>query len=339
MMLLKNSEAVPMIKNGKKDIDYRLLEPKLGTSYTGLPKFASVLTALNAGQFKAGLKKIDQLIQNPETFIDAVRLKAEVYATFEEHLAAWKQFERILDVEPYDKQALFMTVVLATILEKEATAESRQQVLKERFPQLEKELRGLLEFILMYQQQTDFEDQIDKDISIEVLAVYGFGLNEDGSFPAVLKSRLEKTVEYARNYPWAEIIVSGGAVTTPFNEAVEMKKWLVEQGINEQRILLDPVAKDTVGNSIGITAIVKLKQYQSCCVITSLAHLPRAWMSLVASFKREKMSISVYGAACEKPKSIAVPKSELTLSYHTTFRAAGLFEKKDFEEMNHERTL
>lgn len=331
-MLLNKTPAIPDIKNRSGSVDYSLLEPKIGESYNGRPELTAVLTDLNSGKFQDGLQKLDRHIQDKPSNLDGVRLKAEVYATFEYHLAAWEQFELILKVEPYDKQALFMTLVLAIVLGETEEASIRQEKLRKAHPQLEKKLTILLQFVAQYQHKTNFEDQIKEMTSIDVLAVYGFGLAEDGTVPLALKSRLEKTVAYAERFPMADIIVSGGAVTTPFNEAIEMKKWLVQHGVRAGRILLDSVAKDTVGNAIGITEIVKTKTYRSCCVITSLTHLPRAWMSLVARFKKENMAIPVYGAAYEAPNSLEVPGSELTLSYHTTLRAAGLFEKNDFEE-------
>lgn len=55
-------------------------------------------------------------------------------------------------------------------------------------------------------------------------------------------------------------------------------------------------------------------------------------MSLAARFQREQLYIPLYGAAYEAPNSLAVLDSEITLSYHTVLRAAGLFVKNDFEE-------
>lgn len=62
-------------------------------------------------------------------------------------------------------------------------------------------------------------------------------------------SRLEKALEMAERFPDAKLILSGGDVKTEFTEAAVMKEWLVEQGIEETRLLLDEEARDTHGNA------------------------------------------------------------------------------------------
>lgn len=329
---LKTGEAWPPLEDYTGKLDPSRLEPKLGESYRQQPAFVPILEDLNRRQYRNGLHKLDQLMEKGSNRLDAIRLKAEVFATLEYHAAAWEQYAQILKHFPGDSQALFQTAVLATILGEAEEAQSRKQELEEHHPSLAVLLNILLTFIGRNQSRTDFEEQIGQETPIDVLAVYGLGLGEAGDYPEQLVNRLKKTVLYAQRYPAADIIVSGGAVTTPFNEAVAMRKWLMEQGIPGGRIILEPLAKDTVGNSLGITSIVRGMHYQSCCVITSLTHLPRAWMSLVASFNREGLALPVYGAALEEPHSLSIPQSELRLSYHTTLRSAGLFTKNDFRE-------
>lgn len=64
-------------------------------------------------------------------------------------------------------------------------------------------------------------------------------------------NRLEHGLEMAEKYPDAKIILSGGDVRTEYTEASVMKNWLLEQGVDESRIILDEAARDTYGNAIG----------------------------------------------------------------------------------------
>lgn len=110
----------------------------------------------------------------------------------------------------------------------------------------------------------------------DTIAVFGSTPNKDGTPSPLLLDRLKKTKEMADRFPNAKIIVSGGAVKTEFAEADVMAKWLRENGIAKERLLLDPEARDTPGNAIGIITLMKTYQGKKVLGIGTLQHIPRA---------------------------------------------------------------
>lgn len=65
----------------------------------------------------------------------------------------------------------------------------------------------------------------------------------------------------AKKNPNASIIVTGGVPQGGVTEAYLMKNWLVEKGINPNRIYIEDQPKDTVGNALYSVNI--LKKYRS----------------------------------------------------------------------------
>lgn len=81
-----------------------------------------------------------------------------------------------------------------------------------------------------------------------VIIVYGAGLRKDGTPDKALAKRLNKAYELAQENE-CRIIVSGGqGYDEPCTEASAMKKYLVDKGLRENRIILEEKAADTKEN-------------------------------------------------------------------------------------------
>ena len=90
----------------------------------------------------------------------------------------------------------------------------------------------------------DLKDKID------LIFVFGAGLIQN-RITLSLKKRLEKTIEIASKFPDAMIIVSGGQGRNEWlSEAEAMKKFLVENGIEETRVLLEDKSTSTQENLV-----------------------------------------------------------------------------------------
>jgi uncharacterized SAM-binding protein YcdF (DUF218 family) len=84
---------------------------------------------------------------------------------------------------------------------------------------------------------------------VDTMIVLGCGIWPDGSPTLSLINRLDKAVEYYRKNPHINIIVSGGqGPNEPFAEALSMKKYLLDKGIPEEKILAEDKSTSTREN-------------------------------------------------------------------------------------------
>ena len=113
------------------------------------------------------------------------------------------------------------------------------------------------------------------------IVTLGFQLNQEtGEMQPELIDRLNVTLASAQKYPNAYIAVTGGG-TSPADptktEGEEMAAWLIEQGIDENRIIVENRAPTTVGNATNTFALLKEKpEVKSIAMISSASHIQRA---------------------------------------------------------------
>ena len=85
------------------------------------------------------------------------------------------------------------------------------------------------------------------------IVVLGFQLNPDGTMKNELVNRLTVALESAEKYPNAYIVCTGGGTAydnANATEAGEMAKWLEEQGIAKDRIIVENNSLTTAQNAI-----------------------------------------------------------------------------------------
>lgn len=125
---------------------------------------------------------------------------------------------------------------------------------------------GLLILIGSFGLNTDNADYI---------IVLGHKLNNN-KISNVLEYRLNKVLEYSENNN-CKIILSGGITSNnTISEAEVMKDYLVNNGINESRIILEDKSTDTVENIRNCKEYVDSKS--KIVVISSNYHIVRAKM-------------------------------------------------------------
>lgn len=91
--------------------------------------------------------------------------------------------------------------------------------------------------------------------------------------PNILTERLDKTVQVALANIWAPVLVTGGFTQNGCgSEAAAMRTYLIEHGIESQRITVDETAYTTVGNAQAADKIVPT----GGVIVTSPEHLSRA---------------------------------------------------------------
>jgi len=106
-------------------------------------------------------------------------------------------------------------------------------------------------------------DGLPEDDSL-CIVVMGYCLNRDGSMKWELLSRLRVALESAKKYPNAYILCAGGptAGNGRTTEASQMRQWLLWQGIEQERIIVEEQSLSTTENAMYSLPILQ-KMYPS----------------------------------------------------------------------------
>jgi len=146
-------------------------------------------------------------------------------------------------------------------------------------------------------------DGLPEDDSL-CIVVLGYGLTKNGAMKPELLDRLEVAQASAEKYPNAWVLLTGGetAYIPGISEAGEMRAWLVNQGIDARRILMDTEAMSTTENARNSCRILAgYPQVNTIAVVTSDYHCRwGASLLSVAAYLEKGASLQVAcGAGCE----------------------------------------
>lgn len=111
--------------------------------------------------------------------------------------------------------------------------------------------------------------------NLDYIIVLGAQVREDGP-SVVLRYRLDAAIDYLNENPDTTCIVSGGqGANEPFSEAEGMAEYLLEKGIEENRILLEDKSTNTVENIQNSNALMD-GTYNGVGIVTNNFHVFRA---------------------------------------------------------------
>ena len=147
-------------------------------------------------------------------------------------------------------------------------------------------------------------DGLPQDDSLCII-VMGFRLNDGGSMSSELLSRLEVALESAQKYPHAYILCTGGgtALSNSYvTEAGQMAKWLEQQGIDPERIIVESRSLSTEENAMFAYRILEkdYPQVTSIALISSDYHLRRCHLLFRAGIllPDPDLNYTIVGDAC-----------------------------------------
>ena len=125
--------------------------------------------------------------------------------------------------------------------------------------------------------------------------ILGSGVNDDGRPSDVMKKRLNTALEYLDQNPESSIIVSGGLDDQGgYTEAESMKEYLIENGIESDRINPEDQSHSTKENIENSETVLEENHLNpSVLIVTSNFHLYRA--GYLAS--KNKMNYELLGAS------------------------------------------
>lgn len=103
------------------------------------------------------------------------------------------------------------------------------------------------------------------------------GAKVNGEIPSLsLRYRLEAALDYAKKHPEVKFILSGGqGPDEDITEAEAMKRYLMENGIEEDRLILETASTSTYEN-IQFSKKLLPSSVNSVTIVTSDYHLARA---------------------------------------------------------------
>jgi tetratricopeptide (TPR) repeat protein len=157
----------------------------------------------------------------------------------------------------------------------------------------------------------------------------GYALNPAGGMEKPLLDRLAATLAAARANPSARIVVTGGQPQAGVTEADLMTRWLVEHGVDRDRVQIEDKAKDTVGNALNAAGLLARARPDTVLLVTSASHMRRARVLMEAALQQAGLDaevvplVAVGGATGE----LAAPASvdERLAIYRDTLRVSGLW--------------
>lgn len=131
----------------------------------------------------------------------------------------------------------------------------------------------------------------DQSVAIVIL---GFALNNDGTMKDELIGRLQTGLNIAKAYPKAYVVVTGGGTAKDNPNVTEgglMGEWLLEQGLEPSRLIVENRAPDTVGNAKNTYEILKSKysSVDKVVLVTSDYHVPRGCILYYTKFVLEAL--------------------------------------------------
>ena len=160
--------------------------------------------------------------------------------------------------------------------------EEPMQLLREMSP----EHAGQMEQLLHYWESTEDSSflNVDGDYSgipeddSVCFVVLGYQLKSDGTMRKELIGRLETALNMAKQYPNSYVLVTGGG-TAPGNakvtEAGSMAEWLLDNGLDEKRIIIENQSMTTAENALFSFNILNrdYPEIQSIVMVTSDYHV------------------------------------------------------------------
>lgn len=175
------------------------------------------------------------------------------------------------------------------------------QVDIDKLAALDKESADRWAAIIKYWNDANEKDFVNKDILPDGLpddnslciVVLGYQLNADGTMKDELIGRLETALDNADKYPNAYILVTGGGTASANSSATEadcMAEWLLENGIAEDKVIIENMSKTTAENALFSYAILDrdYPEVSSIAIVTSDYHIPLGCMLFNSEFMLDR---------------------------------------------------
>ena len=121
---------------------------------------------------------------------------------------------------------------------------------------------------------------------MKVLVVLGNRMNDDGTLSSIMLDRLNKTLEVEKMYD--KILVTGGIAnpTAGVAEGDKMKEWLVENGVDQNKIIVENRSRSTRENAKFTGPILEGLGVTEITILSSAYHIDRKILNPIRLFRK-----------------------------------------------------
>lgn len=304
-----------------------------GDSYVNDPYLHDEVINFRRWEWNDMYTSLDKKVKENPEYLDTYRLQAEAYLVNKEYKEALSQLDQILRRNPKDIHALSLSILANKCGALGSQTSVRLKALNLIRPEAYVKMKEILKDCDDNNvNKKNYSGEQLVGITPDAIAVFGQSPNADGTPSEALLTRLTKTKEMADKYPNAKIVLSGGPVKTPFAEADVMAKWLKENGISEDRLLLDDQARDTPGNAMGMVELFKTIDAHKILCVGTIMHCPRAMTVLMVYGKAVgyEMELDAVGGGEQPTKS--QKNTERLYTYVNALRAGYFYTEEDFSD-------
>ncbi len=111
-------------------------------------------------------------------------------------------------------------------------------------------------------------------------------MNDDGRFSVEMMKRLTKTLEVVKNYD--KVLCCGGIANTiaGVREADRMKEYLIENGVDESKIVIENNSTTTKENAKFSKEILEELGVREITLLSSKSHIRRCYLNPVLLFRK-----------------------------------------------------
>ena len=236
-------------------------------------------------------------------------------------------YDGIVKLDKNNFEARILKAMYAKVSDKTEMYDQTIKALKEKFPN---KVEAYLKKFENAERNTSLVlNYVESPKEKDFIVTLGYALNSDGTMHETLIKRLDQTYLAAIANPDAKIIVSGGVQKSGVTESYLMKKWLIEKGIDANRIIPEDKSKDTVDNALNSVEILKVNNAKNIILITSASHIRRAKTIFEEAISNAGMETTVENFVYLDYKSIeeamAVTAKERLVIFRDLGRASGIW--------------
>jgi uncharacterized SAM-binding protein YcdF (DUF218 family) len=154
--------------------------------------------------------------------------------------------------------------------------------------------------------------------------------------PSKAIERLERALAALHAGLGAAVIVSGGTVHSDENEAVLMRQWLLDRGVEPARIVVEPCARHTTTNLRNAGRILLQRGVNEALVVTSDAPDWRfrrhGWRLAEQSYYLGFPWLSSFHVRCIAELGYRVGELDWLEPHHVRFRPSGAVFRESWKE-------